>query len=153
MTQFTDKPNATPAQDSETTVAYMRAQLGALVAAMAAKGIDSPIAKFTLTADNVCEHIMLSSYSEHRLFNGSNIKFCSGNTFAKCIVVAEKAIADLPDPSAAVMREYQRKVAAAIDYGALNSIKGDFVAPLRNVSQTISEGLLANQRDRKGDEA
>ena len=152
MTQFTDNRNDAMAQDSaSTTIWLMRAKLDALVAAMGKKGVVDPAASFMITSENMRCHITLSSDFERRAFNGDYVKHCFGSTFNECLIVAEKVVADMPDPSDAVLREYQRKVASAIDYGTEHSLKEDFVAPLRDVSKTISDGLLTDQRDRKGD--
>ena len=155
MTQFTDNRNDAMLQDDETTVAYMRDVMAGLVADMAKKGVVDPAASFLISSENMNCHITLSSDFEEPVFNGDYVKHCFGSTFDQCFIVAEKVIADMPDPDPAdaVMREYQSHVACAIDYGTEHGLEYDFVAPLRDVSQTISEGLLADQRWREGDEA
>ena len=152
MTQFTDNRSAALAQgEASTTIWLMRAKLDALVAAMGKKSVVNPAASFTLATDNVRCHITLSSDLERRVFDGDYVKHCFGGSFSECFAVAQKVIADLPVPADVVMRECQRRVAAAIDYGTEHSVDETILAPLRDVSQTISDGLLTDQRNRKGD--
>jgi len=147
MTQTTNTQDSTPAQDdANITITQVQAKLQTLVSAMVEKGVVTPDAEFTIKANDRKPHIFLTCDYSHKVFAGEYHKCCFGNSFAECFTKAQQVIAALPDPAEAIVQEYQRKVAAAIDYGTENSLDERLVAPLRNVSKTISDGLLTDQR-------
>ena len=147
MTQTTNTQASTPAQDdANTTVAQVQANLQTLVVAMVEKGVPTPDAEFTMKSGADRSYIYLTCAYQQKIFDGEFGKFCFGRSFAECFTEAQKVIASLPDPAEAIVQEYQRKVAAAIDYGTENSLDERLVSPLRDVSKTISEGLLTDQR-------
>lgn len=147
MTQTTNTQASTPAQDdANMTIAQAQANLQTLVNAMVEKGIVMPNAEFTVKADADRNYIYLTCKHSQKIFDGEFGKFCFGRSFAECLADAQQTIAAMPDPAEAIVQEYQRKVAAAIDYGTENSLDESLVAPLRDVSKTISDGILTDQR-------
>lgn len=150
MTQTTNIQASTPAQDAPSdanmTIHQVQANLQTIVDAMMEKGVPMPNAEFTMKAGADRSYIYLTCDHSQKIFDGSNARFSFGRSFAECFTDAQQAIASLPDPADAVMQEYQRKVAAAIDFGTENSLDERLVSPLRDVSKTISEGLLTDQR-------
>lgn len=145
MTQTTNIQDSTPAQDDDNiTIAQVRSQLQTLVDAMLEEGVVLPEAEFTVNQGRF--YIYLMCALSHSAFDDESYKFCRGDTFAECFTKAQQYITALPDPAEAIVQEYQRKVAAAIDYGTEHSLDERLVSPLRDVSKTISEGLLTDQR-------
>lgn len=147
MTHTTNIQASTPAQDNANmTIAQLEAKLQTLVDAMMEKGVQMPESEFSMKSGTDRSYIYLTGDHSHKIFDGSYDILCFGRSFAECFTDAQQAIASLPDPADAVMQEYQRKVAAAIDFGTENSLDERLVSPLRDVSKTISDGLLTDQR-------
>lgn len=120
------------------TIQQVEADVSALDDALVEKGIERPSCDYTVRDRSF---FYLSG-------RGLDSQFFRGE-YPDALAAAKAYIAALPSPEAAVLVEYQKKVAGAVDYATEHALDEKIVAPLRGVSEAIHENLLTHQEARQ----
>jgi len=119
-------------------ITEIQTELNKLVVLMIDKGLVSPDADITVTANRKPYLCLINA---NNVFEGSKAMFIHGG-IQEMLGKALEVINNLPSPEEAVTREYLSKVADAVDYATENSIADEYVNPLRGVSCAMTDNLL-----------
>ncbi len=116
------------------TYEEMRALTAKWVKDMGEKGVVRPEAQIWIRAnDRTVVHLGGIGFQS---------KFFYGETVEECAAQAEKFIAEMPDPQVAILQNYAKKLADAIDYGHENNVPDKLVDPVRRAQKATSDMML-----------
>lgn len=118
------------------TLEEIKADLSKMAKAMGAAGCNVPSAELWLRSDSG-PLLHLSG-----LTTQPNYEFLRGGDEAEVIAKGWAFIRALPDPEIAVLNNYSRKLADAIDYGHGNNLPAKLVDPVRRAQKAASDMLL-----------
>ena len=126
------------------TIADVQKRIDPLPASMSAKGLRQPNAQITITANSEMHGHL--SWKDKREHYGSVYEFARGKTAAEILGKMEAFIAKLPAPEETRMKEFMAALSQAIDLGRENGIAVEFINPLTEAMQRLSNNILTDQR-------
>jgi hypothetical protein len=116
------------------TIEEIQAELDKMPAALSAAGWVCPKAHIWVRANELPTAYISADMQRSQFF--------TKDTFAECIAAAWEFIRALPDPQAAILATYSRKLADAIDYGHENNVPAKLVDPVRRAQKATSAMML-----------
>ena len=114
--------------------------LQCLEAGMLDKGILNPRATMSIRIDDV--FATLATEFKETTLGGKDFMSFRGETHLEALEKAGAFVRSLPSVEETVLRGYLTRVAKAVDFATENSIKDEFVEPLRKVTCAMTENLI-----------
>jgi hypothetical protein len=128
-----------------TTIEDVQARINTMPAAMNAKGLRNPDAKFSISANaELAAHL---GWDDKKTAYGSKYEWIKGKTPSEILRKMDAFIAALPSPDETRMKEFMTALSDVIELGRQNGIEVDFVNPLVDTMRRLSENILTDQRE------
>lgn len=128
------------------TVADVQKRIDPMPAAMSAKGLREPRVEVTLAANSEMRGYL--AWKDKRKTYGDAYEFMRGKSMADVLSKIEAHIAKLPAPEETRMKEFMAALSDAIELGRENGISLEFINPLTEAMQRLSNNILTDQRAR-----
>ena len=126
------------------TVADVQKRIDAMPSAMLAKGLKQPKAQFNIKANEKPSGYLTWPTKER--FGSDKFEFFRGDTAAEILDAMSAYIAALPAPEEARMKEFMTALSNVIELGRENGIAVEFINPLTEAMQRLSNNILTDQR-------
>ncbi|SFB52038.1 hypothetical protein SAMN03159496_04592 [Rhizobium sp. NFR07] len=127
------------------TINDVQKRVDAMPAAMSAKGLRNPVAKFNIVANEELQAYL--SWDDKKTSYGSKYEWIKGKTPADVLRKMEAFIAKLPSPEETRMKEFMGALSDVIELGRQNGIEVDFVSPLVETMKRLSSNIITDQRE------
>lgn len=127
------------------TIEDAQNRVNAMPAAMNAKGLRNPAARFSIVANEELQAYL--SWDDKKTSFGTKYEWVKGKTPADILNKMDAFIAKLPSPEETRMKEFMGALSDVIELGRQNGIEVDFVNPLVDTMRRLSENILTDQRE------
>ncbi len=126
------------------TIADAQKRLDAMPAALSAKGLKTPNARLSITANAELSGIL--EWADKKKSYGSAYEFIRGKSPSEVLAKLEAFIAKLPAPEETRMKEFMSALSDVIELGRSNGIDVEFINPLSETMKRLSSNILTDQR-------
>ncbi|KEA07516.1 hypothetical protein [Rhizobium rhizogenes] len=127
-----------------TTIDDVQQRINAMPAAMSAKGLRNPVARFSIVANEELQAYL--SWDDKKTSYGSKYEWVKSKTPAGVLNKMDAFIAKLPSPEETRMKEFMGALSDVIELGRQNGIEVDHVNPLVETMRRLSENIITDQR-------
>lgn len=127
------------------TINDVQKRVDTMPAAMSAKGLRNPVAKFNIVANEELQAYL--SWDDKKTSYGSKYEWIKGKTPAAVLSKMDAFIAKLPSPEETRMKEFMGALSDVIELGRQNGIEVDFVNPLVETMKRLSSNIITDQRE------